>query len=436
MFPRGNYRITRTLLLDLAKRSRASLHGSGGVAKLIMQGPGPAIFLKGTHAKTADPANFRPEEWQNERMPTVSNIEIEGRHPEADGIKIVGVMQPTLTGVLIRQVRTAVYVSDRARNLIVSQCHFYHNTGVGLHLDGVNLHQAIVTGSHISYCRLGGIRIEGSEIRNLQITGNDIEYNNNAAHKFPDADAVPTAEIYIDVQQASVREGTISGNTLQATRSPGGANIRFIGRNPQQNHKLGMWTISGNLIGSQENNVHLTSVRGIVISGNYIYSGHHRNLLVEDSRNIVVGANCFGHNPDYRKHELCTGLRFVNSVDCNISGVLIQDCQAGKHTVPGTVPLVRSGLIELIGCRRVTISGTQVIDGSPYGIYLEECSDTLINGCSILDSRDRPLMKTAIRWNGTGAGNMIAASRIGSGTDGHVVAPEHVRLSDNLFDSV
>ena len=36
----------------------------------------------------------------------------------------------------------------------------------------------IIAGSHISYCRLGGVRIQGGEIRNLQITGNDIEYNN------------------------------------------------------------------------------------------------------------------------------------------------------------------------------------------------------------------------------------------------------------------
>ena len=85
-FPRGNYRITKTLIVDLAKTGRTGIHGSGGTAKLIMTGPGPAILLKGTHAKTADPAGFRPAEWQMERMPTVSNIEIEGRHRKADGI--------------------------------------------------------------------------------------------------------------------------------------------------------------------------------------------------------------------------------------------------------------------------------------------------------------------------------------------------------------
>lgn len=433
-FPRGNYRITKTLQVDLAKKSRRAIHGSGGTAKLIMHGPGPAIFLKGTHAKTADPNGFRPVEWERERMPTVANLEIEGKHKEADGIRIVGVMQPTLTAVLIRKVRTAVHVTDRARNLIVSHCHFYHNTGVGLHLDRLNLHQVIVTGSHISYCRLGGIRVEKSEVRNFQITGNDIEYNNNRAHKVPDADEVPTAEIYLDVSEGSVREGTIASNTIQATYSKNGANIRFIGQGKDTNHKVGMWTISGNLIGSQDVNVHLTSARGVTITGNYIYSGHQRNLLVENSRNIVVGSNCFGHNPDYRKNELCTGLRFVDSVDCVMNGTLVQDCQAGRHTVPNTVELSRDGLVEFVRCRRTNISGSQVIDSAPYGLYLEDCSDTLITGTSVIDSREKKLMRAAIRWKGKGTGNLIANCRIGAGTEGTVIADGGVKQQGNLLD--
>ena len=140
-FPRGDFLITRTLLVDLEKTGRTGIDGSGGTAKLLMAGPGPAVFLKATHAKTADPDGFRPTEWKNERMPIVRDIEIEGRHATADGIRIVGVMQPTLSGVLIREVHTAVHITSRARNLVIDGCHFYHNTGVGVHLDNVNLHQ-------------------------------------------------------------------------------------------------------------------------------------------------------------------------------------------------------------------------------------------------------------------------------------------------------
>ena len=102
-------------------------------------------------------------------MPLLSDIEITGDHPEADGIRLEGVMQPTLTGVLIRKVRNAVHVTRRSRNVLISHCHIYQNTGIGVFLDHCNLHQTIITGSHISYCRLGGVRIQGGEIRNLPL---------------------------------------------------------------------------------------------------------------------------------------------------------------------------------------------------------------------------------------------------------------------------
>jgi hypothetical protein len=435
---RGDYLITRTLQVDLSRVGRTGIDGSLGTAKLLMAGSGPAIFLKGTHASSADPAGFRPAEWQNERMPIVRDIEIEGRHAKADGIRIVGVMQPTLSGVLIREVHTAVHVTSRARNLLIDGCHFYHNTGVGVHLDSVNLHQSIIADSHISYCRLGGIRIENSEIRNLQITGNDIEYNNNASHGVEGADDEPTAEIYIDVAAGSVREGTIVSNTIQATASANGANIRMIGSPGQDretvNHKAGMWTISGNLIGSQRTNIHLTSVRGVVISGNHIYSGHHRNLLIESSRNIVVGPNCFGHNPDYRKQELATGIRLVDSQNCNLTGVLIEDAEAGQHTLAGAEPIRREALVELVRCRRVNVSGVQILDGTPNGMLLEDCQDTVITGCTVTDDREPKRMEHAVVWTGSGRGGLVAASRIGRGTKGDLKLPAEVRVEGIVRD--
>jgi len=431
-FPRGIYRITRPISVRLKESGPVAVRGAGGTARIVMAGAGPAFVLEATHTTTADPTGFRPEEWLRERMPTIAEIEITGAHPEADGIRIVGVMQPTIAGVLIREVRTAISIQQRARNVLVSHCHIYNNTGVGIHLDRVDLHQTIITGSHISYCRLGGIRIEGSEIRNLQITGNDIEYNNNRSHKVPGADAEPTAEVYIDCRGGTVREGTISGNTLQATYSPGGANIRFIGAAPDRNHKAGLWTITGNLIGSQENNIHLTSVRGVSISGNVIYSGHSRNLLIESSRNIAIDANVFDHNPDYEPRELCTGIRLVDSVDCTLNGLVIQDCQSGKHTVAEAGAQTRQGLIEIVRCRRINVSGLQVLEPAPYGLYLEDCSDTLITGCTVLDGRLPALMQAPIRWQGVGSGNLIADCRLGPGAGGGVSAEPHVRQWNNL----
>lgn len=434
ILPRGDYRITRPLQVRLPQ-GRMAISGAGGVGRLLMDGPGPCLDLTASHTGTAAPASFRPEQWQHERMPTIDGVEIVGRHPEADGIRIRGVMQPTITRTLIRQVRTAVIVTGRARNLLISGCHFYENTGIGVHLTNVNLHQVIIADSHISYCRRGGVRIESSEIRNLQITGNDIEYNNYRAHEknFPEAAAEPTAEIYVDVSSGSVREGTIASNTIQATYSPNGANIRFLGHGEPGHEQMGMWTITGNLIGSQNHNIHLSRVYGVNITGNYIYSGHDRNLLVEDSRNIVVGTNSFGHNADYKDKALATGLRFVNCRNCNLSGLLIQDAPQGRHTVPGVVDLNREALVEVIGGDAFNISGCQILDGTPIGLLLRDCVNSVVSGCTILDQRADPRMTSAVTWQGNGKGNMLCNNRLG-GPPLQIPTAAGVRSSGNLLD--
>jgi hypothetical protein len=426
-FSPGTYRVTSSILIDLAKLKRVAIHGSGGTAKLIMAGAGPLFDVRGTHAKTADPLGFKPEIWERERLPTFANFEIEGAHAEADGIRVVGAMQPTFTGVLIRRVRHGIHIQDRCRNVLISHCHIYHNTGCGVFLDRVNLHQTNIVGSHISYNRLGGVRIENSEIRNLQITGNDIEYNNNAAHKFPAADALATAEIYIDCgETGTVREMTIASNTLQATYSPNGCNLRIIGFTTPEQQRAGMCSITGNLIGSQETNIHLTSCRGVVLEGNYIYSGHRRNLLLESSRNLVIGSNCLGHNPDYKEKELCTGVRLVDCEFVTLTGLQVQDAQAGQNTVTGAIAVARQGLVELVRCQRVNLTGVQIFEGSPFALYLDDCQDTLISGCTLLDTRATPLTQRSIEWVGPSRGSMIHGCRLNRGVN----VPAGVLLKD------
>lgn len=428
-FPPGEYLLSRTVRVELDQAGRFGISGAEGTAKLVMTGEGPAFHLLGTHEKSADPEGFEPRVWQRQRMPTVLNLEIEGRHPRASGLLIEGAMQPTFEGVLLRGLEYGIHLRGRARNVLISHCHIYHNRGSGVLLDHVNLHQTIITGSHISYCLRGGIRIVGSEIRNLQITGNDIEYNF-------DADADESGDIWIDSSDdhASVREGTICSNTIQARYSRGGANIRLVGHNARQNHKAGLFAISGNLIGSQAINVHLVACRGVVVADNVLYSGHERNLQVDGSRNIVIGANCFDHNPDYGDRELCTGVRLADSHDCTLTGSIIQDCQAGRHTVADAVPLHRDGLLEIVRCRRVNVSGCQVLDGQPYGIYVEDCEQVSITGSSVLETRDERKSRAGIRWRGKGRGNLVTANTLAKGTEEAVIIDDGsgVKLGDNL----
>jgi polygalacturonase len=206
----------------------------------------------------------------------------------------------------------------------------------------------------------------------------------------------------------------------------------LIGQNPDQNHKTGLFTITGNLVGSQENNIHLTSARGVTITGNVLYSGHSRNLLVESSRNIVIGANTFDHNPDYEPRELCTGIRIAGSADCALAGLVIQDCRTGRHTVEAAGPQAREGLIELVGCRRINVTGVQVLDPAPNGFFIDNCSDTVLCGCTVLDGRSPPFMQAAVRWQGDGSGNLVTGCRLGRGAAGGPATASHVRLWNNL----
>ncbi len=429
-FARGTYRITSTLEIDLDKTNRIGLDGSAGTAKIVMAGPGPAFRFTGTHLKgSAHPPSFEPRVWSDQRLPTVLNLEIEGAHPEADGIEALGTMQSTFEGVALCSLRHGIRLTQRARNVIISHCHIYDNTGIGIFLDGVNLHQINIVGSHISYNRLGGIRIERSEIRNLQITGNDIEYNNHRAH---DTDPEPTAEIWVDTTApgATVNEVTIASNTIQATLSPGGCNIRILesldaattwrdgGQRPP-----GLWAISGNIIGSQENNVHLTGCHGVTLSGNCIYSCGHRNLLVERSSQILV-TGCL-----FRRHtqEAHAGVRFVDSVDGVITG-----CQLSDETETGQAS--GASLLELERCERFTISGCQIRNGVPYGLHAVAARHVSVTGCTILENRPEFAGKAAVRFTGAGHANLLAHNTLKGKVTTDLAPDSAVQASDNLLD--
>src|SRR5690606_34132129 len=89
-----------------------------------------------------------------------------------------------------------------------------------------------------------------------------------------------------------------SSNTIQARPSPGGANIRFTGPSDNSN-KVGLWTITGNHISSQEVNILLQNSRGISITGNNLLKGYIRHVDITNSQNINFSGNVIDHNEDY-----------------------------------------------------------------------------------------------------------------------------------------
>jgi parallel beta-helix repeat protein len=382
--PRGSYLLTKPIEIELSRTGCIGIYGSG-IARLVMAGPGPAIRLIGTHEGTAGPGSVQDIVWQKERMPIVNGVEIMGAHPEADGIELAYTMESLLSHLFIHKCRHGIRFVKRNRNPIVSSCHIYHNRGCGIYFEGVNLHQVNIADSHVSYNAGGGIKVFDSEIRNLQICGNDIEYNY-------DLEAEESADVWIDTRDKSVREGAIVGNTIQAKASPGGANIRMIGQSKEIAHKVGLFSISGNLISSQETNMHLKYSRGVVINGNTFFSGHKHSIHAEHSSNIVVGPNVFDHNPDYRKDTL--------------DGILFEDCSGCTFSGFHFVDTLAEAVVILRNCGEVNMTGCQILDPQNIGVLLENSHNCRVSNCTILDRREPITMQETIKLIG-GSNNAI-----------------------------
>lgn len=367
--PAGHYVLTKSVEIDLSRTGPISLSGDG-TARVIMNGPGPAFRVTGTHGGTAAPHTVKDDVWENERTPCLDGIEVEGAHPEADGFELSGTMQPILTRLSVRNARHGIVLTQRNRNVVIDLCHLYDNRGVGLLLDNLNLHQVNVTNCHISYNDAGGIVVRNSEIRNLQIGTCDIEGNMS-----PDTD--PTANILIDASTSSVREVAIVGCTLQHNHtSPDSANIRCIGRSADENQKIGHMTISDNVLSDVAVNVHLQYCRGVIITGNTFWKGFQQNLLVEDSSDIVVGPNLMDRNPDYRPADSANTVVFRNCRDCTISGLHMNNALDGPALL-------------LDGCSFVNVSNCTILDCPQVGISLLDSTTVRVTGCLIrADSQD------------------------------------------------
>ena len=367
VIPAGTYTLNETIELDLAKRGAVAVRADGPVT-VTMNGPGPAFRFIGTHTGTAGPTTFQPETWK-QRMPLIDGLEILGGHPEADGIELTGTVQAVINRVAVRKVHHGIHLVNRNRNIIISDCHLYENSGIGLYLDDVNLHQINVANSHISYNRQGGIVVRDGNVRNLHVTGCDIEAN------MP-ADETPTngANILIDqsapTTDRSIAEIAITGCTIQHSAhygpskvAPGGANIRILGND---RHRPNMITITGNVMSDTTTHVHLNQVMDVTLVGNTFFTTEPTDLLIEESRRVIVTGNAF--NP--REEGATGGVVVRDSSHCLLMGLTLHDIQAIE------------GAILLDNCRYARVAECIVSD-SLGGISLRDCENCSVTGCTI-----------------------------------------------------
>jgi hypothetical protein len=407
VIPHGTYRITKSLVINLDKVGFTSINGDGGTATIVMDGPGPALRMVGTHQGTADPSSFKPNVWQGQRMPTVSGLEIVGNHPEAVGIQLEHTMQATLTGVLIRKCKFGIHLITRNRNTIISHCHIYDGAGkeaIGIYLDGCDLHQINIIGCHVSYNKHAGIKLQRSSVRNLQITGCDIEYNF-------DAEETNCADVWIDAREAKVREVTIASCTIQAKYSPSGANVRIEAKPTELSTDAGLWTISGNIITNQSHNLLLRNCRGVTVTGNTFGTAAERTILIERCRNLVVGSNNMDFNPDYKGPRI-DGVLVKDSVGINLHGLIIEASQAGTEKSDGAIGIFNS--------HDITVANCQIHDPKHRALHLDNVHHAVISANLVRDHGRVPTMQEAVLVTGGGnlefPGNLLDKGRRGKMT--------------------
>lgn len=400
VFPRGVYRLTKSVTINLDRVGYTCLSG-GLVARVVMAGEGPAFKFVGTHGGTAGPTTVKPNVWANERMPGIDGLEIVGEHENADGVAVSGTMHLILTSLAVRECRHGIHLTERNRNIIVGDCHLYHNRGVGLFLDHVNLHQINVTGSHISYNGDGGIVVTGGQVRNLHVSGCDLEANHGEGRP-------PTANILIDNTDGSNAEVAITGCTIQHTRKvPGSANVRVKGpATPVKGTdelRDGHITIVGNVMSDTIVNIHLQQTRGVTIVGNTCWTAVEHQILAEQSANIIVGSNNIDRNPRYWREEndAANAILFRECRDCTLNGLQV----LGVRFAPAAITLEK--------CERFNLTGLTILDSENCGLLLKDVSLSRVSDCLIRhDAPAGDAKILSIKAEG-GHGNMIVDNSLG-----------------------
>lgn len=414
-FGKGTFRISRPVTVDLSRIGYAALQGTGGTSQLLMTGPGPALRIFGTHQGTATPTTVQPQVWQRERMPAVSGLEILGAHPEAVGIELLRTMQCTLTGVLVRNCRYGVHLIERNRNVLISHCHVYDNSEYGIFFDDCNLHQTIISASHISYNRRAGIKSLNGDVHNLHITGNDIEYNNR-----PGTDE-PAADIWFEATDGRISEVTIASNTIQATVTDGGANIRIHGAETASSDRSPLIAISGNVIGSQSRGIELRNVNRLSVTGNTIYDSDDLSLLVQKCSGVSIGSNTIVWRADDGLPER-DGIRIEDSRNVSLQGLVTERLCSGSAQ--------EGAAIELIRCRESSITHCHVLDPRYRGIELTDCRICQVTGNLVIDRRREPVMREAIRVRDSDRSVIVRDNLVGGGSDVPIRINGEPRMED------
>ena len=214
--------------------------------------------------------------------------------------------------------------------------------------------------------------IEGGDVRNVHITGCDIEGN------MPNG-GPPTANVLLNADDGSIGEVAITGCTIQHDhRASGSANIRMNLKSPKRSFakelRHGNVTVSGNVLSDTQINIDIVNARGVSIVGNTIWKGFEHNLRIRDSASITVSGNVMDRNDRYHYGDggsAKLGIQITGSSRCTLSGNTL----TGVGEIPAAIDVVGSDQINVVGCT--------ITDFPHHGISLRNCTRTQVSACLI-----------------------------------------------------
>lgn len=341
----ANYRITATVNVDPAK-IRGVL---GNLAWLLVE-DGVAFNVVGNHTGTAGPATSTPELRRSEFQFTVDQTRIQGPGGGALGVglRATKTMGLTVTNSYFADLSVGIDFQGVNRNVIIADSSVYRCTTGVRFLDG-DIHQCIITDSHISYCKKA-IYSAGTAQHNTLVTGCDIECSGST----PD-NSQPTNLVHIvSAGSAELHEKwTFTGNQFDDHYNLSGAMI--LVDNTAEDSPDFQYMFTGNTFSnspSMQGVIRLNHVENASIVGNVFQNFlSYAVMSVGSLEGLVLSDNVFDGtgDSDYQGvlRVIAEGTR---PCDVKVTGNLVRDLGERFVRITGAAPF-----------RTVSITGNSVV---------------------------------------------------------------------------
>jgi parallel beta-helix repeat protein len=173
--------------------------------------------------------------------------------------------------------------------------------------------------------------------------------------------------------------------------------------------------ITGNVLGSRNQNVVIEFANRVSISGNTIYDGTLRNVHLRGCQYSTLGSNTIHSRPATHRPSSSDGILLEDGVGLNVTGNILQDVHCGREESGGALHLLR--------CRETRVSQNQILDSKFRGIHLADSSGCVLSDNTIKGTTGETY-QAAIEATGNLQGNLVQNNLISKGAKGDILMPE------------